>query len=254
MPLAEPAAPGARSGQPVAPTARPRRGASTAALGEPRPVTGSQPGPAWYAGVGGAVDDHGVVPRGDVVERLAVPRAAGDPVEDRVDEAQVVAGQLVRIGHQPAPERGGGAGAACRTQVVAPAAGLNRQRHAGPGVAGHVRHAPCGLGTGDAVLVGGAGEDAAEPAARGEVPAPPHCLVPGRLPDVGAGLRVGGEGGAADAQHERIGGGQADLLDRRGPEVVDVAHRPRVTAGGDHRHVPGRGLPQDAPHLGNLGR
>ena len=88
-----------------------------------------------------------------------------------LDAAQTgVVGHLVRIGHQRAPERGGGAGAAGRQQLVAPAAGFSGQCHARAGVTGHVGHAPCGLGTGDAVLVGGTREDAAEPAARGHVP------------------------------------------------------------------------------------
>ena len=67
----------------------------------------------------GGAEDHRVVAGGDVVERLVVQRAAGDPVDGGVDEAERVAGLLVGQGDQAGPERRAGAGAAGPDEPVA---------------------------------------------------------------------------------------------------------------------------------------
>jgi hypothetical protein len=59
---------------------------------------------------------------------------------------------------------------------------------------------------------------------------------PGRLANVGAGRRVGGKRGAANAQHERVGGREADLLDAWPPKDR-VAVPGAVAGGGDHCDV-----------------
>ena len=92
----------------------------------------------------------------------------------------------------------------------------------GVGVGGHVGDAALG-GAGDAVLVGGPGEQAAV-AAGGAVAA----AVPGHLAQVGAAGAGRVEDGAADREHQRVGGGQADLLGRAA--VADCAE----VAGGDN--------------------
>ena len=82
-------------------------------------------GPGLVAGDRDPVDDHRVVAGGDVVERLVVQRAAGDPVDGRVDEAERVAGLLVGEGDQPGPERRGGTGAALGNSAYAPPGAAN---------------------------------------------------------------------------------------------------------------------------------
>ena len=116
---------------------------------------------------------------------------------------------------------------------------------------------------GDAVLVAGPGEQAAEPAA--------GCLegrsrvavwqAPGGLALPGAGGVAGGQAGAAGAEHERIGGQQVDLLDRgeraaAGQRRVDIARfgdRSDVARGGDHRHVAAGGRLECRVHAAGLG-
>ena len=95
------------------------RGASAGQQGDEDLCVGGTPasdrvpaGSGLIAGDRDPVEDHRVVAGGDVVERLVVQRAAGDPVDGGVDEAERVAGLLVGQGDQAGPERRGGAGAA----------------------------------------------------------------------------------------------------------------------------------------------
>ena len=76
----------------------PSRVANWAPLGEPRPVHGSQPGPADQA------------PLFPWVMSLKPFSRAG--VDGRVDEAEIAAALLVEQGDQRGPKRGDSAGAA----------------------------------------------------------------------------------------------------------------------------------------------
>src|SRR6202043_3662738 len=76
----------------------------------------------------------------------------------------------------------------------------------GVGVGGYVGDAAGGADAGDAVLVGGPGEQAAVTAAGGF-----GGGVPGHLALVGAGRAGGAQCGAADSEYQRVGGGHADL-------------------------------------------
>src|SRR5262249_15248427 len=160
---------------------------------------------------------HGVVFLGDVVEGLMVAGAAGGLVDGRVDGAQTAPGVLAGQGAQRGPDGCRGAGAAAVADH-GPAVVAQDDGHAGVagGVGGDVGHAPGGPDAGEAVLVAGAGEQAAEPAA--------GCLegrsggavrqAPGGLALPGAGGVAGGQAGAAAAQPKGSGGQQVDLLDR----------------------------------------
>ena len=64
-------------------------------VGGPPSGDGVPAGPGLVASDRVAVEDDGVVAGDDVVERLVVQRAAGDPVDGRVDGAERVAGLLV---------------------------------------------------------------------------------------------------------------------------------------------------------------
>ena len=127
------------------------------------------------------------------------------------------------------------------------------------GVTGHVGHAPHRPDPGDAILIGGTGVQVAEAA--------PRCRawlreggrgVPGGLADVGAGRGIRGERGAADGQHERVGGRKADLLDRRARrgrrarKRLRVAERAGVAGACDHRDVVSGRSQQYRVHLGRL--
>src|SRR5581483_7307016 len=92
---------------------------------------------------------------------------------------------------------------------------------------GHVGDTPSGTGPGQAVLVGRPGVQPAV-TARGGVGA----AVPGHLAVVGATGAGRAQDRAADRQHQRVGGGQADLHGR--PVVADGAV---VAGGGDDRDV-----------------
>src|SRR5271155_6007146 len=61
-------------------------------------------GSGLVAGDRDPVEDHRVVAGGDVVERLGVQRAAGDPVDGGGDEAERMAGRLGGQGDQAGPE------------------------------------------------------------------------------------------------------------------------------------------------------
>jgi hypothetical protein len=103
------------------------------------------------------------------VKGLVVAGAAADPVEGGVDEAEVPAGVLIGQGDDRCPQRSGGAGPGGPGQDVVLAAVGGGQGHAGAGISvgGHVGRAPGGPDAGDAVLVGGPGEQPAEAAAGG---------------------------------------------------------------------------------------
>ena len=112
---------------------------------------------------------HGVGACGHVVERLVVVGAAADPVEGGIDEAEMPAGVLVGQGDDSGPQRSGGAGPAGPDEDVVLAAAADGEGHAGTrvSVGSHVGHAPGGPDAGDAILVGGPGEQPAEAAAAG---------------------------------------------------------------------------------------
>jgi hypothetical protein len=163
-------------------------------------------------------EPHGVVARGDVVEGLVVVGTAGDLVDRRVDEAQVAPRVLVGQRDERGPDRGAGAGPAVALDGV-PGAGAEDNRHACAvaGIGGHVGNPSGGASARDAGLVGGPGEQLAEPATGGlEGPALVSGVsgrqAPGRLADPGAGGMAGGQAGAPGGQDERIGGQQADPL------------------------------------------
>ena len=79
--------------------------------------------------------------------------------------------------------------------------------------------------------------------------AAPRCfgtLIPGGLADVGAGRGIRGECSAANGQHQRVGGRQADLFDRLAKVIV--AERAVVAGAGDSTAYFGQYLPE-MPYL-----
>src|SRR5712691_1023881 len=153
---------------------------------------------------------------GDVVEGLVVLRAAGDPVDGRVDEAKVALGVLVGEGDDPGPQGRARARAGVPAECVAPARNARDDRYPGDGVAvrGDVGDAAHGADSLDAVLIGGAAEEMAEPSAR--------CLEgtagaaigkpPGGLAGPGTGRVARVEGRAPGAEDERVGGDEDDFF------------------------------------------
>ena len=73
-------------------------------------------------------------------------------------------------------------------------------------------------------------------------------LVAGSQRLVGAGEEAGGQGRAAHAQHQRVGGGQADLLGR-----AVIADHAEVPGGSHDRDAAAGGLPQCRVDTGHLG-
>lgn len=125
--------------------------------------------------------DGQVVTSRDVVKGLVVAGTAGDAVDGRVDEAQIVLCVLVGQRHQPRPLRRGGAGAGRRRDLAAFTED-DREAAGRAGVTGHVRHVPHPGHPGDAILVGGPGyrwlkPPADAPGVTEKLPAAPFQVV-----------------------------------------------------------------------------
>src|SRR5690348_3195707 len=116
-------------------------------------------------------------------------------VQGGIDEAEVSAGVLVGQGDDSGPQRSGDADPAAPEEVVL-AAAAEGDGHARTvvSVGSHVGHAPGGADASDAILVGGPGEQPAEPAPAGSR----GRGVPRGLAHVGAGCPAGLQAGAAD--------------------------------------------------------
>src|SRR5580658_63269 len=115
---------------------------------------------AWARG-------HAVVTGSNIVKCLAVAGAAGDSVDEGVNEAKVVMSVLVGQRDEPAPQRRGTAGAGSREDPCL-AAGSGDYRGAArlTRVTGHVRHTPHLRDPRDAALIGRTGVQVAEAAPR----------------------------------------------------------------------------------------
>src|SRR5580692_8035713 len=136
---------------------------------------------------------HDVVTGSNIVKRLVVTGAAGDAVDGGVNEAQVMTGVLVGQRHESRPQRRGGLGAGGRDDEWRATAGQDdRGAVRRVGVTGHVGHAPRRPDPGDAILIGGTGEQVAEAAPRRRAWLRKRGRgVPGGLADVGAGHGIG---------------------------------------------------------------